>query len=87
MAKNILFMHELNPLFGNITAVLFVQRVQLKTTQTHGKRQPYVVPHITPNAQVRCGPGSNPGGDETSRPSRPAMWPTQPPAKWVPGLS
>ena len=32
-------------------------------------------------------PGSNPGGDEIFRPSRPALWPTQPPAKWVLGLS
>jgi len=33
------------------------------------------------------GPGSNPGGDEIFRPSRPALWPTQPPIKWVPCLS
>jgi len=33
------------------------------------------------------GPGSNTGGDEIFRPSRPALRPTQPPAKLVPGLS
>ena len=33
------------------------------------------------------GPGSNPGGDEIFRPSRPALGHTQPPVKWVRGLS
>ena len=33
------------------------------------------------------GPGSNPGGDEIFRLSRPALRPTQPPVKCVPGLS
>ena len=33
------------------------------------------------------GPGSNPSGDEILRPSRPALRPTQPPVKWVSGLS
>ena len=33
------------------------------------------------------GPGSNPGGDEISRPSRSALGPTQPPVKWLTGLS
>ena len=32
-------------------------------------------------------PGSNPGGDEIFRPSRPTLGPTQPPVKWVLGLS
>ena len=50
----------------------------------------------------RCGPGSSvgiaadygldgpesiPGGDEIFRPSIPTLGPTQPPVKWVPGLS
>jgi len=33
------------------------------------------------------GPGSNPGGDEIFRPSRPALGPTQSPVQWVQGLS
>jgi hypothetical protein len=32
------------------------------------------------------GQGSNPGGDGTFRPTRPALVPTQPPVQWVPGL-
>ena len=33
------------------------------------------------------GLGSNPGEDEIFRPSRSALGPTQPPVKWVSGLS
>ena len=33
------------------------------------------------------GPGSNPSGDDIFRQSRPALGPTQPPVKLVPGLS
>jgi len=33
------------------------------------------------------GLGSNPGGDEIFRLSRLVLGPTQPPVKWVPGLS
>jgi len=33
------------------------------------------------------GPGSNPSGGEIFRPSRPALGLTQPPVKWIPGLS
>jgi len=33
------------------------------------------------------GSGSNPGGDEIFRLSRPALGPSQPPVQWVPGLS
>jgi len=32
-------------------------------------------------------PGPNPGEDEIFRPFRPALGPTQPPVKWVQGLS
>ena len=58
-----------------------------------GKETPYILPS-GPGSSVAIatdygldGPGSNPVGDEISRPSRPALDPTQPPVQWVPGLS
>jgi len=41
---------------------------------------------IATDYRLDC-PGSNPGGDEIFRLSRPALESTQPPVKWVPGLS
>jgi len=32
------------------------------------------------------GPGWHPNGNEIFCPTRPALWPIQPPVKWVPGL-
>ena len=54
----------------------------------------YINVYIMPSSSVGIatdygldGPGSNPGGDEIFRPSRPVLGPTQPPEKWVLGLS
>jgi hypothetical protein len=54
----------------------------------------YIVLNYGPGSSVGIatdyrldGLGSNPGGDEIFRPSRPALRPTQPPVIWVPGLS
>jgi len=33
------------------------------------------------------GPGSNPGEDDIFQPFKPSLRPTQPPVKWVAGLS
>ena len=46
----------------------------------------YIYIYIIFRLLLYC-PGSNPGGDEIFRPSRPAPGAIQPPVKWVPGLS
>ena len=56
--------------------------------------KPLVLLHCGPGSSVGIatdyrldGQGSNPGGDEIFRPSRPALGPTQLPVKWVPGVT
>ena len=50
--------------------------------------------HVGPGSSVGIatdyvlnGGGSNPGGNEVFRPSRPVLGSTQPPVQWLPGLS
>ena len=65
----------------------------LSIRQCTGILQHYITAEFGPGSSVDIatdygldGPGSNPGGDEIFRPSRPALEPTQPPVKWVPGF-
>ena len=68
----------------------------LLKTYAIGVRTTYALPSILlrgPGSSVGIAtdygldcPGSNPGGDEIFRPSRPALGPTQPPVQWVPDM-
>ena len=60
-----------------------------KCSKIVGKYNIYCGPGSSVGIATDCGldgPGSNPGGDENFRMSRPALGPTQPPVKCVPGL-
>jgi len=61
---------------------------------THTHTHTHIYEYCGPGSSVSIatkygleGPGSNPGGDEIFRPSRPALGPSQPPEQWVPCLS
>ena len=74
---------------GPVTSVARVEYVQIFL------KDPVYILHIYgPGSSVGIatdygldGPGSIAGGSEIFRPSRPVLGPTQPPVKWVPGIS
>jgi len=69
---------------GDWKRIVYFQNIYYSVTRYHVGRVASV--GIATNYGLD-GSGSNPGGDEIFCPSRPALGPIQPPAKWVPGLS
>ena len=83
---SILFLGTGDPLPGKVAGV----QVWPITLYYEGLLVPLCGPGSSDGIATDYGldsPGSNPGGDEIFRSSRPALGPAQPPVKWVPGLS
>jgi hypothetical protein len=89
-----LVLHSLKPLPSLLALTILLlshdNRQNLNTIWLYYIHSPRLCQYVNfsrPTDYGLDGPGSNPGGDEIFRPSRPALRPTQPHVKWVPSLS